>query len=201
MEENKAYEELLFIKQIIEESKREIVYNGIDYIVWGVLVFIGLISTYITILMRTSHIIWVVWVVIVTAGFLFGYFNGKKEVAIMPPTFLRRSISALWTATGIAMMIFGFIAPLSNHYLTLFICPLLSTVLGLAYYVTGFLVASKWMKYLSFGWWAGAILMFVVPGLYSLLLMAFMMMALQTIPGIILYSGYVKERKQASERI
>lgn len=201
MEENKAYEELLFIKQIIEESKKELVYNGIDYIVWGVLVFIGLISTYITIFISASNIIWLVWVAIVAAGYLFEYFNGKKEEAIMPATFLRRSISALWTATGISMIILGFVAPLSNHTLSLFICPLLSTVLGLAYYVTGFLVASTWVKYLSFGWWTGAVIMFVFPGLYSLLLMAFMMLALQTIPGMIIYSGYVKKRKQASERI
>jgi hypothetical protein len=198
MEENKAYEELLFIKQIIEESKRELVYNGIDYIVWGVLVFIGLITTYVT--YTTDHIlgdniVWMVWFGIVAAGYLFGYFNGKKEERIMPPTFLRRSISALWTATGISMMILGFVAPISNNHLSLFICPFLSTVLGLAYYVTGFLVASKQMKYLSFGWWAGAVIMFVKPGFYTLLLMAFMMLVLQTIPGILIYIKYIKEKK------
>jgi len=195
MDENKAYEDLKFIKQIIEDSKREFVYNGIDYIVWGILTFIGLIATYFTIHWSFFRSIGIIWLGIVFVGYLFGYLNGKREERIMPATFLRKSISAVWTATGISMLIFGFIAPSNNHYLSVFICPFLATVLGTAYFITGSLVDGKWMKYLSIGWWAGAVTMFIIPGLYSLLLMAFMMLVLQTIPGIILYRKFRREMK------
>ena len=54
MDEKTALEEIQFIRKIIEGSKRKIVYNGIDYIVWGAIVITGMILQYILIL---NHIV------------------------------------------------------------------------------------------------------------------------------------------------
>jgi hypothetical protein len=48
----------------------------------------------------------------------------------------------------------------------------------------------KWIRNLAFGWWGGAIIMFIFPGLYHLLLMAWMMIAFQTIPGYIIHKNW-----------
>jgi len=43
MDEKTALEEIRFIRSVMEESKKSIVYNGKDYIFWGIM-FILIIS-------------------------------------------------------------------------------------------------------------------------------------------------------------
>ena len=53
MDEKTALEEIQFIRSVIEESKKSVVYNGKDYIFWGVIVIVGMMSTY---LFQTSQV-------------------------------------------------------------------------------------------------------------------------------------------------
>ena len=91
------------------------------------------------------------------------------------------------------MTLFGFIAPLSGAVNGVFISPMISVVLGIAYFVSGFLYDSKWISFLSFGWWGGAIIMFFYPGMQVFLVMSLMLILLQIVPGIILYIKFRKE--------
>ena len=65
--------------------------------------------------------------------------------------------------------------------------------MGGAYFVTGIIVKSKWFRNLSFAWWIGGVVLFYVVNVWSLLIMAFLMLAFQVIPGIIIYNRYKKE--------
>jgi hypothetical protein len=96
-------------------------------------------------------------------------------------------MGAVWISAGISMTILGFVGPFSAAYHGVYVSPILSAILGIAFFISGFLYDKKWVTYLSAGWWTGAIIMFIYPYLYTLLLMSCMMIAFQIIPGIIMY--------------
>jgi len=74
------------------------------------------------------------------------------------------------------------------------ISPLIAVLLGTGYLVCGVLYGKSWVSYLSMGWWGGAILMFYMQNLETLLIMIGMLIVLQIIPGIILYREFKIER-------
>lgn len=192
MEDKTALEELQFIRKVIEESKRSMIYNGVDYILWGIIITIGLVSTYFFTIYefyKSFSLFWI-WAVLVPAGWVFSVYYGIKTKTKQPKTFAGRLLSAVWASAGVAMMIVGFVGPLARAYSPLFISPVICIILGVAYYVTGTIVESRWVRNLSFGWWAGAIFMLAYHNIITLMVMALMMLCFQTIPGIIMYRKF-----------
>jgi len=197
MDDIKAKEELEFIKKIIEDSRKDIVYNGMDYIFWGLIVAIGMIINYFMEILRYRfmHFFWI-WVIIIAIGWTFSIFTyfvkGKKE---RKKTFSNKIVGSVWGACGIAMTICGFIGTLTNAINHNYISPTLCTIVGVGYYITGVIFENKWIKYFSFGWWIGSLIMYFYPGDYTMLLMAFMMICFQVIPGFIFY---IESKKQVA---
>ena len=64
--------------------------------------------------------------------------------------------------------------------------------LGIAYFTSGAIQQLKWLKNIAFGWWAGAIYLFIFPSVHTLLIFAIMMICLQVVPGLILNRKYKK---------
>ncbi|MGE5353580.1 MAG: hypothetical protein ACM3P0_15955 [Acidobacteriota bacterium] len=190
MNDQTALEDLQYIRKVIENSKRALIYNGMDYIVWGILVIVGLMATYVLAVSRIYFNYFWVWLVLVAAGWMFSAAGNKKSKDRLPRTFSDRIVSSVWLSSGIAMSILGFIGPSSGAFSAYYISPMLSVVLGAAYFITGNILESRWFTYLSIGWWAGAIVMFFLPGIHSLFIMALMMLFFQTVPGIIIYIKY-----------
>jgi len=101
-------------------------------------------------------------------------------------TYAGNIIGSLWLASGIAMFIYGFIGIFTGAYNAVFISPIISTLLGVAYFTSGEIQRLKWLRNISFGWWAGAIYLFIFPGIHSVLIFAIMLIGFQIVPGIIL---------------
>ena len=194
MNEKTALEELVFIKKIIQDSRRKVIENGMGFIIWGILVLLGLLSTYYMIVNKIPQNVPWNWIILIGVGWLYTFFEVRKvKKKKLPSSFAEKIISALWFSSGISMTLFGFIAPLSGAVNGVFISPMISVVLGIAYFVSGFLYDYKWISLLAFGWWAGAIIMFFYPGMQVFLIMSLMLILLQIVPGIILYIKFRKE--------
>ncbi|RPI13563.1 MAG: hypothetical protein EHM58_18220 [Ignavibacteriae bacterium] len=189
MDSRQAEQELAVIKTIMEDSRKIGIDKGVHYIFWGVLVTAALIVNYIFLVMGISGpYIGMLWLVLMIGGWVVSAIIGRKEnKARKVKTFAGKILSAIWIGAGVSMMMLGFIGIVTHAYNPIFVCPLIATVLGAAYFASGIVQSQNWVRNLSFGWWAGAILMFIFPGFHSLLVFAFMMVALQTVPGIILY--------------
>lgn len=188
MNTNQAVEELEFIKKVIDDTRKLIVHNGFDFIFWGIIIVIGLLSTFAAILLEFRIYYAWNWIIIVGIGWIYSIYRGIKHgKSKKVHTFAGKLLGAVWISTGIAMTVLGFVGVFTRAYSGIYISPILSTILGIAFFVSGFLYDKKWITYLSAGWWAGAIIMFIYPYLYTLLLMSAMMILLQIIPGIIIY--------------
>ena len=196
MNEQQALQDLSYIKEIMRDSRKAFVDNGIGYIVWGIIIVLGLLSTYFFVIYDVEAY-GLNWIILVTIGWIFSIVGAKKErEKRKAATFAEKILGAVWFSAGVAMTIIGFLGPISGAIHDVFISPVISIVLGMAYFVSGFVYGAKWITLLSLGWWAGAILMFFWPGMQVFWIMIFMMISLQILPGIILYKQAKAELAQ-----
>jgi len=198
MEKQQAELEINMIKKIMEDSRKIVIEDGIGYIVWGLLVFVGMISSYFAVLTKQyNYTIWI-WVILISGGWAYtiiSYFlkDSKKKAS----TLAGKILGGLWISTGISMTLIGFVGPLSHSIGGYTVTPLISIILGIAYFVSGIVYGQGWIRNLASGWWAGAVVMFFWPGINTFFIFAAMMALLQIIPGIILYLKFKKEYRPA----
>lgn len=200
MDDRTALDELIFIRKVIEDSKRTVVENGIGYIFWGILVFLGLMSGYIGMMFHLPiNSIWL-WVVLIGFGWCYTILaNIKRHNTLQTKTFAGKILMSVWIGAGIAMTILGFVATASGMIHGYAVSPLIGIVLGAAYFISGMIYDSKWVKMLSIGWWVGGIAMFYIHNIHQVLMMAIMMLVLQVIPGFIFYYNSKNEMRKSND--
>ncbi|MBK8549817.1 MAG: hypothetical protein IPL53_01665 [Ignavibacteria bacterium] len=188
METRQAESELSIIKKIMEDSRRINIDNGIHYIFWGVLITIALLINYVMLLTKASvNYIGLMWLILMVSGAIIDGFIGKRQSNKSPAhTFTSKILGSLWFASGISMFMFGFIGTVTKAYNPVFICPIIATSLGISYFTSGVIQQINWLRNISFGWWIGAVVLFIFPSIHTLLIFAIMIVCLQLIPGIIL---------------
>jgi hypothetical protein len=193
MDESKAIEELQFIRKVIDETKQNVVHNGLDYIFWGILVIVGMILQFVFIVNKIFfNFVWI-WAALIPIGWAFSIINKKNQKIKHPTTFAGKIIGAVWATGGIAMTIVGFVGPVAGVVTYWAISPFACLIGGMAYFISGLVLDSKLFKNISYGWWIGGVAMMFVTSYYQFLMMAFIMFFLQTIPGIVLYRKYKKQ--------
>jgi len=192
---SKVQSELSYIKSVMEQSRPNLIIDGWHFIMWGILVFFGLANTYFAILSGAGSQIYYAWIFIVVFGwicsFFISWYQRKKGMKKYPRAINERNIASISTACGFAMVILGFVAPLSGTFSSYAICPSMAAVLGIMYFLIGSIVDNKMIKYLGYAWWAGSAGLFIMVMDKSLrpetiLAYAILMVALQVIPGFIL---------------
>ena len=194
MNEQTALEEISYIKKIIDDSRKTVIDNGLGYIIWGVLILLGLLSTYYIIVSKIPMTVPWNWIILIGGGWAYTIFNIiKHRQKKSSSTFAQKILGSVWFSLGISATILGFLAPASGAVSGVFISALISVVLGMAYFISGVLYSEKWVSLVAIGWWVGAIVMFYLPGMHVFLIMSLMIILLQIIPGIILYSKFKKE--------
>lgn len=193
-----AESELSVIKKIMEDSRKIVLDNGVHYIFWGVVVTAAVLINYAMILMSMpGKYIGLMWMILmVLAAITDGIIGAKQSKTTRVRTFAGDLLGSLWMASGIAMFIFGFIGTVSKAYNPIYICPIISTALGISYFTSGAIQQLKWLQYIAYGWWAGAMVMYFLPGAHTFLIFAFMMISFQIIPGIILNAKFKKSAQE-----
>ncbi len=202
METIQAQEELAYIRKIIIESRTSFVEDGKPYVMWGLLVSLGMTLTYISALTQTELYISYFWIGLVLLGWssTIYYIRQSKKKEQRTKSFIDRIQGAIWgacgNATGLSVLLImlfsgrvaGDVPPLSQYYILFFT----SMILGIAYFLSGIANDLNWLRNIGYAWWAGAVVMFIWPSVHMLGLYAAMIFAFQVIPGIILMKRYKK---------
>lgn len=199
MDSKQAESELALIKQMMMDTRKVIADNGWHYILWGVVVTAALLANYVMALqhvsMKYAGMMWLI--VMISTAVTEVIIERREQRKSKVKTFAGKLLSALWTASGISMFMLGFAGTITGAYNPIFICSLISIVLGIAYYTSGAIQQVKWLQWLSLGWWAGAVFTFAYPSVHTLLIFAVMMISFQVVPGIIQY----KKWKEANNEL
>lgn len=196
MEQIDARQELAFIKKVMADSRNVTVYNGLHFIAWGILVALGQFGTYgiIVLNLNKSYSLWL-WIGIVVLGWAISWaiaLSHKKNERVK--TFAGKLLGNIWLAFGITTMLVGFVGGFTGRGDP---NPVVAAIMGMAYYLSGLVLGQRFVKYLGFIWWSGAVLMFVLAGLYQFLVFGSMMILFQVIPGIVLYRQWKRIGSQS----
>lgn len=194
MDTKQAELEIALIKKIMEDSRRIVAGNGMEFILWGVAVLVGVLGTYVSIALEKFNNIWWIWVLCIGFGWIYSIaLHWHDSSKVSGNTLAGKIISAVWISCGIAMSLIGFLATLTGAIVAWSISPMISVVMGIGYFVSGIIYGQRWIWNLSFGWWLGSIIMFIWPGSHTLLIFALMIILFEIVPGFILYYRSKKE--------
>jgi len=195
MTELNAQQELAFIKKVMTDSRKILIDDGKGFIFWGILISFGLLITYLSVVQNWEASLSWFWPALIGFGWIYTIITEiRSEKKRKVKTFAGKIVGAVWISFGISATILGFIGTITGAYHGIIINPLISVLLGTAYLISGLLYGKSWVSYLYIGWWSGAILMFFMQNLETLLVMIGMLVLFQVIPGIILYREFKKER-------
>lgn len=186
MVEKKIREDLAVIKQIMLESRQNFYNVGIHLVVWGGIVILALLLTFYNLSIKYLLPEYWIWLVGFGLAWIFEFWQYKRyQHGERVYNKLNRIGSTLWMSILITMMIYGICVGVGGN-LVEGGNAIIAGLLAIGYFVTGEVIELKWIKYLGFGWWIGAIILFFSPNEIGLLIMAFLMIFLQFIPGVIL---------------
>jgi hypothetical protein len=179
-----AMENLAYIKEVLADTRKITLSSGSDYILWGFLIFFGMIGTYLPakglLMIRSGWYFMILWGGLTLTGWLLAMFGIKRQKT----GGRSKLLGSIWLATGVSLSLIPFLGVISGLLSPKGIAPVLSCVLGTAYYITGALNEYKWMKFVALGWWLGAIILFFWQAPENYLLFSLMMILLQVLPGV-----------------
>ena len=199
MQEQTARDELAMIRSLMQDSQRIVHENGAHYLGWGVLSAAALLLTYAAAASRLDSIIPWIWVVAIGAGWVFSLWIARRSRrTARVRTLAGRLLGAIWMGCGITLTLFGFIGGATGAIPWGSLQGVLAGILGIGYFASSFVYDSAAWRYLAAGWWAGAALMLLWPGPHTLLLLAALVVALEIVPGALLYARSRRETALAA---
>jgi hypothetical protein len=199
-----AQEELAFIRKVMADSRTKVVDDGKPTILWGIIVFTAMAFTYIEAITQVELYVGWIWLGLSVVGWLYIILYRQKLGPDRPArTFAGKMIGMLWGATGVAISLMVFMVMITRVIGTeeivspLALCPLVSLMIGVAYFISGVLYGLNWVRNIAWAWWTGAVGMFLWPSVHILGMYCIMIVFFQIIPGIILYRNSKKELQAA----
>jgi hypothetical protein len=198
MEQIDARQELVFIKKVIQDSRTAVVDNGIEYIVWGALVALGMFGTVALVRLGAAggRVTLALWAGIMGVGWAFSLIRHHRHRRRAPAeTLAGRLLGAIWLGCGVAIMLFLFVHGPVRHADP---CPPIAAVLGIGFFLSGMLMDFMPLRWSGICWWLGsAALLFLRPMTAELLFFGLMMIVFQVVPGVILYRKWKRSHTDA----
>ncbi len=202
-------EELQYIRKVIDDSRAAFVEDGRPYILWGLLVAVGMGISYISVLFQRDFYTAYVWATLILFGWgsMFYFYRKQSKQEARVKSIIDRIQSSIWVACGIGFGLFLLLIS-SGVNLTdgrvpaihpFYVCSIVSMILGIAYFLSGVAHDLRWLRNVGFAWWAGAIVMYIWPTVHVLGIYAAMLIVFQVIPGIILQRRYKRITSQPAE--
>jgi hypothetical protein len=190
--------DLAYIRQVMEQTRQFTLVSGDYFIVWGVLISLGLICSSLVIVTSIGLPIIGLWITLIALGWVLSLWLGYRKARYEPVTsYAVRLISSLWVVCGIAMTTAFLLGPWAGAVPYISIGGLSALFIGIGIFMTGILNGMNWFRNLAIGWWIGALVMFVWHGFATLWISAGLLIVLMVIPGIILNQQARSIRKSA----
>jgi len=195
MNESQAREEIRFIQEMIERTKRITAGSWMFFLIWGIVAILGVIGMYVLVYFEKYSWIWVNWIIFVAIGIVHSLVYGtKQERELGAKTYTQGVVGHLCLACGMAFMLVGFIFPALGLYSWGLIAVLISLIAGILVFVMGGIYEWNLLKWCGLIWWFGALGMVFIHENYRGLLFIPLMLVGYIMPALVLRSMYWRER-------
>jgi hypothetical protein len=196
MDEMQAKEEIRLIKAMLEKTKKATAESGTLFIVWGVLITLALVGSYVLAYFKKYDWEWLNWIVVTVAGWVYSVIYGiRKERQEPVRTYFQTAARHLYFACGTAFLLVGIVFPAFKVYSYEAIPILIAAVSGILFIVMGGIYEWPLLKWAGFLWWVGAVGMSFLKS-YSgrVLVFTILFIAAYLAPSFILRAKYKKEQ-------
>jgi hypothetical protein len=190
-----AKDEIRLIQEMIERTKKITAGSWMFFLVWGIVVILGIGGMYALVFIEEFSLIWLNWVVFMSIGVIFSIVYGKKlEQLEGARTYANITTGHVCFACGMAFILVGFIFPLLKLYSWGLIPVLTSMVAGILVFTLGGIFEWNLLKWCGVIWWLGAVGMIFVHENYRALLVIPLLLIGYIMPALVLRSMYQKQR-------
>ena len=197
MNDLQAKDEIRLIQEMIERTKKITAGSWMFFLVWGIVVILGIGGMYALVSIEKFRWIWLNWIVFVGIGVIFSIVYGKKlEKLEGARTYANITTGHVCFACGMAFALVGFIFPLLNLYSWGLIPVLISTVAGILVFTLGGIFEWNLLKWCGVTWWLGAVGMIFLHENYRALLVIPLLLIGYIMPALVLRSMYQKQRDE-----
>jgi hypothetical protein len=194
MSESNIQQELVFIKKVMEDSRRLTINYGKYFIAPGVFITLGILLDYAAFKFKFLGIIPWIWIGVISFLWSYTFWNRWKDRKQRRVTTLAsKFISSIWTGCSTAIFILISAGNISGALKAWSIQPVIALFLGVGFFVSGAVFNYLWLRLIAIGWWAGAVVLFLWPGDYAPLVLGLMMLLFYLLPSLILYYHWRRE--------
>ncbi len=197
MNDLQAKDEIRLIQEMIERTKKITAGSWMFFLVWGIVVILGIGGMYALVSIEKFSWIWLNWVVFMGIGVIFSIVYGKKfEKLEGARTYANIATNHVCFACGMAFILVSFIFPLLKLYSWGLIPVLISMVAGILVFTLGGIFEWNLLKWCGLIWWLGAVGMIFVHENYRALLVIPLLLIGYIMPALVLRSMYQKQRDE-----
>lgn len=192
METKQVQQEIQFIKEMIEKTKRSAAESGTVFIIWTIFPILAILGMYSLIYLKYYQLIWLNWVVFIALGSIFTYVhvlkqNRKQKVK----TYTQMAADSIWMACVFGFILLGFVFPFMGIYSSNVIPIMMSVIAGIGVYATGGITEWNLLKWCGLIWWLGALAMgLFIQWPYGTLFLIPVLILGYLVPGLILNKKY-----------
>ncbi len=176
--------EITVIKKIMLDSRKAVYDTSAQGILWTFVMAPAVLANYLMYVFnfgfRYTGFLWMGAVAIGTIGSIITARREKRTVRVK--TFAGKLLATIGISIGASNVIFSFASVIAKAFDPLYIVPVDSVALGMAFYVIGVIQQLKTLKILAYLWWAGAIFFFVFPSIHCLLFLSVILMLTVLLP-------------------
>jgi hypothetical protein len=190
--EDRAREDIAFIRQAIEEGGAYATARSPDMLVWGIAVAVGYIGTYAFVRGWSPLAPRALWAVCIGLPWLFslrkvlrrlfGGGNGRPHRGSMA-----QALGMLWLGCGIFLTSLSIAALWTGANREGWLDAVAAGVMGIAFFASSWLTNLGWLRWIAIAWWLGELAIFSVRHQVEVLpLSAALMLVLLAGPGLVL---------------
>ena len=186
LNKHQAELELSLIKKVMEDSRKAVYDSGKQGTFWTLIMAPAIFINYLMIITGTgieySGLLWLAAVITGTIGSII--IANKEKKTIRVKTFTGKILTSIGIAAGGANLIFAVASGFFGAFKPVYIVPVDSVILGMAFYLVGEIQQLKTLKYFAFIWWSGAAFFFFFPSMHCLLFLSVMLVIMVLLPKI-----------------
>jgi hypothetical protein len=193
MDREKAYEELSFIKKVMEDSQKALFENGKILIVLSLFSLAAVAAKVFKDFIGWKANSLFIYVPMLLIGCIYGVYSKKRAYSRMGgATYAAKSMDHLWIAFLISTFVLCIVGYASGGIRPTAVPPVVAVLFGFTQYMSGVLSNQRWISAPAFGWWISSGIMFFRPGEHAVILIGILLILFQLIPGILVYRSWKK---------